>query len=98
MTWIISIGIVLGVFLLFLSTLTVKPGCEEDIWIKVKIRRDSEIMASWCRINAKGIRFYTLDGTRIYHTKERVAIVEPCIESGVNHPIPQEDISNLLKK
>lgn len=98
MVWIVAVSIMLAVLMIFISTLTVKPGClDEDAWIKVKIRREQDVMASWCRVKpGHGIKFYTLDGTPIDHSKERVAVIEPCLESNVNHPIPQEDINDLM--
>lgn len=94
MMWIVTIGILFAAVMIFVSTITINPGLdrnEDEAWVKVKIKHNSNVIASWCRIKpGRGIRFYTIDGNIINHNKERISVIEPCIESSTNHPIPEE--------
>ena len=96
--WIISILIVLAAVMIFISTLTINPKHKDlDAWVKVKLKRNANVMASWCRvIPGRGVRFYTLDGDMIDQEKERVSIIEQCLDSNISHPIPRDEISELL--
>lgn len=83
--------------MIFFGTLMIAPPqINEDAWVKVKLKINSEIQACWCRVMpGRGVKFYTLDGHVIDQEESRVQVVEPCLESNTSHPIPQDEISNL---
>jgi len=95
--WIFGILIILAALMIFLGTLTIIPGRRDgDAWIKVRLRINNIVAASWCRvIPGKGVRFYTLDGSRINQKKDRVSIIEPCLDSSTCHPVPRDEVSAL---
>ena len=94
----LSFAVVLAAVLIFIGTLTLKPKhADDDAWIKVKLKINYDVLASWCRvIPGRGVKFYTLDGELIDQKKERVSIVEPCLDSSTAHPIPRDEISELF--
>jgi hypothetical protein len=94
----VAFAVLLAAVMIFFSTLSLRPKhAETDAWIKVKLKRNYDVVASWCRvIPGQGVKFYTLDGDLINQEEERVAIVEPCLDSNVSHPIPRDEISDLF--
>jgi hypothetical protein len=97
--WIFSALIVLAALMIFLGTLTIVPGLSDqtqDAWIKVKLKINSQLAASWCRVTpGKGVKYYTLEGEIIDQSKDRVSIVEPCLNSNTAHPIPHDEVMEL---
>ncbi|MFW9878248.1 MAG: hypothetical protein ACFFG0_34640 [Candidatus Thorarchaeota archaeon] len=75
--------------IIFFGTLNITPGSKDrSIWVKVRLQVGREIQACWCRIFPdKNYKYYTLDGKGIKKDCQ-VKFVEPCLDSGVNNPIP----------
>ena len=102
MLWIF---IILGVLLIFFGTITIKVPektldniCNiNNPWVKVKLRINSDIKASWCRvIPGVGVNYYSLDGTLIDHNKDRVSVIEICTDSNPINKVPSDDILSLV--
>lgn len=77
--------------------MTVPENPDKDVWVKVKLKINSDVKASWCRVMpGRGVRFYDIEGQLINQAENRVAVVEPCLESNVTHPIPSDEIDNIM--
>jgi hypothetical protein len=96
--WMMALFILAILFIIFISTITMKVySYDEDVWVKVKLRINSNMRAGWCRVTPGcGVKFYDIEGHLIDKDANRVSIVEPFLESGVQHPIPREEINDLL--
>ena len=87
MGWIFFI-IVLICIGIFIGTVTINRG--ECSWVKVKLRVNNDIQAGWLQMKpGKGIEFFTLDKKPISQKKNRISVIEPCLESSVNNSIPE---------
>lgn len=89
--WILPIIILIAALMIFFGTLNIKTEKTiDDVWVKVKVKINQHIQASWCRvIPGRGVKFYTLDGDVIDQKENMVAVVESCLESNASHPIPR---------
>jgi hypothetical protein len=96
--WIAVLLILAVVFIIFFGTIAIKgTSYDEDVWVKVKLNINSDMKAGWCRvIPGRSVNFYDIEGYIIDQKINRVSIVEPCLESGVQHPIPSDNISKLM--
>lgn len=102
MLWIF---IILGVLLIFFGTITIKVPKKtsdnicgiNDLWVKVKLRINSDIKASWCRVMPGiGVNYYSLDGIFIDRSKDRVSVIEICTDSNPINKVPEYDILSLV--
>jgi hypothetical protein len=98
MMWMVALFILGVVVLIFLGTMNMKVHShDEDVWVKVKLRINSNMQAGWCRvIPGRGVKFYDIKGHLIDKDANRVSIIEPFLDSSVQHPIPREKINELL--
>lgn len=84
--WIIALIIISISLLIFISTLRIRVN---ETWVKVKIRINDEINASWCRlVPGKPKTFFNMDGRKIHG--DRISFVEPCLDSNIDNTIPCE--------
>ena len=92
MVWII-LAITFMCVVMFFGTVSMQVKTQEDeaLWVKVKLKVNNDIQASWCKVSpGKGVEFYTLDGEEIDQKENRVSLIEPCLESSTNNPIPEK--------
>lgn len=103
--WIVILCIVIIVIFLFVSTVGMKSITsikslsefkDSDIWVKVKVRVNDIVKACWCRvIPDEGVEYYDLYGDVIDQCRERISVVEACLESNVSNPIPKQEITQI---
>lgn len=93
MYWMFSLFCLTIAVLIFISTVTMKvPNMNDDLWVKVRLKINSDIRASWCRvIPGRGVKFYALDGKQIDQKENRVQVIERCLDSCTHHPIPEDE-------
>lgn len=84
--------------LIFIGTVTMKnPNINDDLWVKVKLRINSDIRASWCRVvPGRGVKFYHLNGKMIDQKENRVQVVERCLDSCAHHPVPDDETTKNI--
>ena len=82
------IVILIIALIIFVGTLTINVRANET-WVKVKIKINDEIKASWCRlVPGKPKTFFNMDGRQIHG--DRISLVEPCLDSNIDNCIPCE--------
>lgn len=63
---------------MFWKTLNINVPTD-DFWVKVKLRINDEVRASWCRvIPGIGVHFYNIEGHMIDKESNRISIIEVC--------------------
>lgn len=90
--WFWGLLSIVVVIAIFFGTINIVPkSVDDDLWVKVKLSINSDTCVGWCRvIPGKEVRFYKIDGSLVDLKKNKVRVVERCIESSIDHPIPQE--------
>lgn len=94
--FIIIIFLFAGTIMGSVSIKSIAEFNESDIWVKVKIRINDIVKACWCRIIPdKGVEYYDMHGEIINPCRERISVVEACLESNVSNAIPKDKLSQL---